>query len=200
MDALGIRPYGNKAISYHKRLLRNRPRLSNKARAISPKYQHNSGIFLGTSQNKNNAVIVMSYFSYCSVIWHNCFESDKQRLERLNVSALRCVYNKRVNPHDDGDYGLTLCNRYLQDIAILVFKAVNGMLPEYICDLFVVRKNVKCLRGTNKLGVPRRNTTNFVLKSMTFIGSKACNSVPDGLRSLTRLKEFVTSVRNLNFL
>ena len=85
------------------------------------------------------------------MIWHNCFESDKQRLERLNVRALRCVYNKRVTPHGDDDYGLTLCNRRLQDIAILVFKAVNGMLSEYICDLFVVRNNVKCLRGTTSL-------------------------------------------------
>jgi len=32
--------------------------------------------------------------------------------------------------------------RRLQDIAILVFKAVNGMLPEYRSALFVVRNNV----------------------------------------------------------
>ena len=36
---------------------------------------------------------VMSYFTYCSAIWSNCNESDKQKLERLNVRALRCVYN-----------------------------------------------------------------------------------------------------------
>ena len=142
----------------------------------------------------------MSYFSYCSVIWHNCYESDKQRLERLNVRALRCAYNKRVTPHGDDDHGLTLCNLHLQDIAILVFKAVNGMLQEYISDLFVVRNNVQCLRGTNKLVVPHRNTTNFGLKFTTFIGAKVWNSLPDGLRSLTLLKEFVTSVRKLNFL
>ena len=32
--------------------------------------------------------------------------------------------------HGDDDYGLTLCNPCLQ--AILVFEAVNGMLPEYL--------------------------------------------------------------------
>ena len=36
------------------------------------------------------------------------------------------------------------------------------MLPKYISDLFVVRNNVKCLRGTNKLVVPRK-TENFKL-------------------------------------
>ena len=84
--------------------------------------------------------------------------------------ALRCVYNKRVTPHGDDHYGLTLSNRRLQDIAILIFKAVNGMLPGYISDLFVVRNNAKCLRGTNNLIVPRKKTTNFGLKSTTFIG------------------------------
>ena len=49
----------------------------------------------------------------------------------------------------DDDYGLTLSNHRLQDFAILIFKAVNGMLPGYISDLFVVRNNVKCLRCTN---------------------------------------------------
>ena len=65
---------------------------------------------------------VMSYFTYCSVIWHNCNESDKQKLERHNVRALACVYNKRVPLHGDDDYGLTLSNRRLQNIAILIFK------------------------------------------------------------------------------
>ena len=77
------------------------------------------------------------------------------------MRALRCVYNKRVPLHGDDDYGLTLSNRRLQDIAILIFKAVNGMLPGYISDLFVVRNNVKCLKSTNKLVVPRKK--NFKL-------------------------------------
>ena len=67
------------------------------------------------------------------------------------MRVLRCVYNKRVAPHGDDDFGLTLFNRRLQDIAILIFKAVNGILPRYISDLFVVRNNVKCMRSTNKL-------------------------------------------------
>ena len=99
-----------------------------------------------------------------------------------------CVYNKRVPLHGD-DYGLTLPNRCLQDIAILVFKAVNGMLPGYISDQFIACNNVKCLRGTNKLIVPRKKTTTFGLKSTTFIGAKV---LPDELHvySMTVLKEF----------
>ena len=98
----------------------------------------------------------------------------------------------------DGDDVLTLSNRRLQDIVILIFIAVNGMLPGYISDLSVVRSNVKCLRGTNKLVVLRKKTTNFGLKPTTFIGAKVWNSLPDEFRSMTILKEFRNAVRELH--
>ena len=69
--------------------------------------------------------------------------------------------------------------------SLLISKAVNGMLPEYLIDLFVVRNNVNCLRGTNKLVIPRKKTLNFGLKSTTFICAKVWNSLPDELRSTT---------------
>ena len=121
-------------------------------------------------------------------------------ISRSWKGLIRCVYNKRVPLHGDDDYGLTLSNRRLQDIAILIFKAVNCMLPEYISDLFVVRNNVKCLRGTNKLVVPRKRTSNFRLKSTTFIGAKEWYSLPDKLRSTKILKEFKKAVRELHLL
>ena len=85
----------------------------------------------------------MSYFTYCSAIWHNINGSDKHNLERLNMRALKCISNKRAHLNGDDDYGLTLCNPRLQDI--IIFKAVNGMLPEHISDLFVASNNVNCL-------------------------------------------------------
>ena len=118
-----------------------------------------------------------------------CASTVQQKLERLNVRALRCVYTL----HGD-DYGLTVSNRRLQNIAILIFKAVNGMLLGYISDLFVVRNNE---RGTNNL-IRRKKTTNFGLKSTTFIGAKVWNSLPDELRSTTIIKEFENAVRELH--
>ena len=116
----------------------------------------------------------MSFFTYRSALWHNCNESDKQKLERLDMRALRCVSNKQVPLQGDDDYDQIMCNSRLQDI--LTCKAVNGMLLGYIRDLFVVRNNVSCLGGTNKLVVPRKKTLDFGLKSTIFIGAKVWNS------------------------
>ena len=100
-------------------------------------------------------------------------------------------HNKRLPLHGYDDYGLTLSNRRLQDIAILIFKAVNGMLPGYISDLFVVRNNVK-------FG-PRKKTTNFGFKCTIFIGAKVWHSLLDELRSTTIFKEFENTVKELHF-
>ena len=70
---------------------------------------------------------------------------------------------------------------------MLIFKAVNGMLPEYISGLFIVRNDVKNLRGASKLLIPRKNTTTFGSKSISLIGAKVWNSLPDELRSTTVL-------------
>ena len=43
-------------------------------------------------------------------IVHN--EFDQQKLERLNVKALRCVYNKRVPFPDDDDYGFSAFDKH----------------------------------------------------------------------------------------
>ena len=91
--------------------------------------------------------------------------------------------------HGSGYCSFNLSNRRLQEIAVLIFKAVNGMLPEYISDLFVVRNNVKNLRGTNKLVVPTKNTATF--------GSNSTS--PDELRSTKISKEFKNAVRELHF-
>ena len=49
------------------------------------------------------------------------------------------------------------------------------MLQGYISDLFVIRNNVKCLRGTSKLVVPPKKTTKSVLisSSETFAKRRA---------------------------
>ena len=95
-------------------------------------------------------------------------------------------------------FGKTLCNRRLQDLVMLIFKVINGILPEYLRDLFVLRNNVKNLRGTNSLVVPRKNTTTFGLYSTSFTGANMWNSLPDELRSVrTLLKDFKKAVKQL---
>ena len=102
-------------------------------------------------------------------------------------------------PHSESTEGTsyTLADRRIQDMLILVFKAVNNLLPTYLSDLFIIRENIKNLRGTNKLVIPNVNTTRYGTKSVAFTAPKAWNSLPDRLRSMKSLKDFKIAVRSM---
>ena len=61
----------------------------------------------------------------------------------------------------------------------------------------VTRENIKNLRGTNKLVIPKVNTTRYGTKSVAFTAPKAWNSLPDKLRSMKSLKDFKIAVRSM---
>ena len=90
-----------------------------------------------------------------------------------------------------------VADRRIQDMLILAFKAVNNLLPTYLSDLFIIRENIKNLRGTNKLVIPKVNTTRYGTKSVAFTAPKARNSLPDRLRSMKSLKDFKIAVRSM---
>ena len=143
---------------------------------------------------------IMSYFTYCSTIWHNCMKSDSDRLDKLNERALRYIYSDQSSTYageSTEGTSYTLADRRIQDMLILVFKAVNNLLPTYLSDLFIIRENIKNLRGTNKLVIPNVNTTRYGTKSVTFTAPKAWNSLPDRLRSMKSLKDFKIAVRSM---
>ena len=82
---------------------------------------------------------ILPHLTYCSTVWHFCRASDRRKLERLQERALRTAFNSRSDSYQNLLMQAklpTLYNRRLQDIAILMFKAKNNLLPKYLQDLF----------------------------------------------------------------
>ena len=95
---------------------------------------------------------ILSHLNYCSMVWHFCLKRDSDKLEKLNERALRSVFQDKEN---DCRYLLnkadktTLYNHRLQNIATLIYKALNNIAPSYIKDLFNIRYTNYQLRGSN---------------------------------------------------
>ena len=62
--------------------------------------------------------------------------------------------------------------------------------------MFKLRDNIKNLRGTNKLVLPRVNTARYRLKSTTYVASKEWNALPDEIRNIVVWKDFKTAIRS----
>ncbi len=96
-----------------------------------------------------NAISV-SNFLYCPVAWHMCSKSDTKKVEKLQERALCFIYRKF-----ESDYK-TLLNlaessslymRKLRTIVTEVYKAINGMSPEFLLDLFVIKAHLHDFMG-----------------------------------------------------
>lgn len=94
----------------------------------------------------------MSHIHYYSSVWHHCLKSDSKKLERLHERALRYLYGDESSQNSSlfhGRIGYSLMDRRIQNMLIIVFKAINNIYPpEYLRDLFRLRDNIKTgLRG-----------------------------------------------------
>ena len=102
------------------------------------------------------------------------WERDKRKLERLQERALRTVFNSRSDSYENLLIQAnlpTLYNRRLQDIAILMFKAKNNLLPKYLQDLFNLngeREKRYNLRNSD-FTLPRFNTIKYGKHSLKYL-------------------------------
>ena len=76
---------------------------------------------------------VMSYLTYCSSIWHHCLKTVSNKLEKLHGRVLRYICRDRSSDYRalTDRTGYTLAGRRLQDMLIIIYKALNNRLPVY---------------------------------------------------------------------
>ena len=121
--------------------------------------------------------LYISFLNYCSTVWHFCRKSDSNKLEKLNERALRTVFQDRSSSYEsllNQANKTTLYNRRLQDIAILIYKALHNQSPQYINQLFELRAypTITDLRGIDMLTLPRFNTVTYGRNSLRYTGPK----------------------------
>ena len=89
----------------------------------------------------------------------------------------------------------------LKSAAIMMYKSLHGMTPEYLSSRFVSRNDVTSyrLRNTeNKLALPQPRT-NYLKKSFSYRGAGLWNSLSSDLRAATSLHNFKFNLRHHSF-
>ena len=141
--------------------------------------------------------LIQPYFDYCSEVW-DCFNKGlSDRLQKLQNRAARVIMGLK-NEHGQSAIALkslgwmTLEERRAQLKAKLMFKTVNGLAPQRLCDIF---KNVDeihnyNLRGSaSKLYIPKPKT-DFLKNSFGYSGAKLWNQIPEEIRNSGSFKSF----------
>ena len=110
--------------------------------------------------------LIQPYFDYCSEVW-DCFNKGlSDRLQKLQNRAARMIMGLK-NEHGQSAIALkslgwmTLEEQRAQLKAKLMFKTVNGLAPQRLCDIFknvdeIHNYNLRC--SATKLYIPKPKT------------------------------------------
>ncbi len=114
-------------------------------------------------------------------------------VERIQKHMLRMAYEDYDSPYKDL---LAKCIMFTQEcqrsrtLATEVYKAVNGMTPNYNQELFEVKEIPYNLRDPTRTIIPKSNSTTYGLKSIMHEGNKICNQLSVDIKTLESLAIF----------
>ena len=91
----------------------------------------------------------------------------------------------------------TLHNRRLQDVAILMYKVKNDLVPGYISEIFT-RKDTSYNLRNNDFEIPRFNTIRYGKHTLRYQGPYIWSKLGNSLRKLPSLSIFKTNIRRVD--
>ena len=140
--------------------------------------------------------LVQPYFNYCCTVWDNCNKTLAEKLQKLQNRAARVLtfssYDTNADVLIDKLGWKKLSSQRQFQKAVMVYKSLNGLAPDYMHSMFVNRDSVNLysLRNTEgKLAVPKPRT-NYLKNSFSYSGAVLWNSLPIGLRQANNLTNF----------
>ena len=139
--------------------------------------------------------LVQPHFDYCSLVWGNCGKTLSNKLQKLQNRAARVItsssYDADVNSLFHKLSWKDLNSQRQIQKALMVFKSLNGLVPEYLTSKFVTRNvsNYALRDSANKLVVPFPRT-NYMKNSLSYSGATLWNSLHRNIRESSSIDQF----------
>ena len=135
---------------------------------------------------------ILSQFSYCPHLWMSCDITPNNKSSRIHERALRITYKDK---RSDLNTMLLRDNsvphvRNLKLLMTEVFK-IKLNLNHSAKKEIVVEKPVPCgLRGCHNLFLPNVRTRCYGLETISFMGSRLGQTLPNNVKQLNTLSSF----------
>jgi len=139
-----------------------------------------------------------SQFNYSPLIWMCHTKELNEKINRVHERCLRLMYNDKHSSFEElliRDGAATIHHRNIRSLAIEMFKVAKGVAPKILSDLFKVNNNNYNLRNQSYFQIPNVRTVYNGTESISFLGPKIWNIVPEELRDLESLELFKTRIK-----
>ena len=139
--------------------------------------------------------LLQSHFDYCSLVGGNFGKTSSNKLQKLQNRAARVITSSSYDVDVDSLFHKLnwkeLHSQHQIQKAFMVFKSLNGLVPEYLTSKFVTRNvsDYALRESANKLVVPFPRT-NYMKSSFSCSGATLWNSLPYYIRESSSLNQF----------
>ena len=141
-----------------------------------------------------------SQFSYCPLIWMCHSRANNNKINRLHERCLRIVFPDKQSSFEtllEKDSSVSIHNRNLQILATEMYEIKNNLSPPIIAKLFEQRNNQHYnLRNWAQFSLPAIRTVYHGSESISFLGPKIWNMLPDKLKNASSLEVFKASIKS----
>ena len=131
-------------------------------------------------------ILIESRLKFCSAVWENCGATLKHKVQRLQGRALGILSTDRGNRNHDC---LRVQQLIDQDIAITVFKSLNGNASNYLKQMFVALSEVHTHNTRNY------STGLFPFYKYVFAGCRVWSSLSKDVRTSETIGDFKLKLR-----
>ena len=135
------------------------------------------------------------------LVWGSCGAALFSELEKIDVRAAKLIYGLNwLSPSDEVllQTKWKSLKLYIRRVLYFVFKCVSGDAPFHLRHLWSKHESRYNLRRKNCLVLPKPNT-DFIKKSVKFVGASLWNSLKNNARLEESLAGFKKSVQELGF-
>ena len=139
-----------------------------------------------------------SQFNYCPLVWMYHSRSMNSRINRLHETCLRIICSDKSSSFEEllqkGE-SVTIHEKNIQKLATEMFKVFKNLLPPIVADLFEVRQNNCNLKHRSYFSIPNVKSVYHGSESLSNLGPRIWNLVPDNLKQLDDINSFKTEVK-----
>ena len=153
---------------------------------------------------------ILCFLDYCNCAYFGLTETNLQKLQKIQNNAVRFIYGlygkKRrepVSPYLKKLHFLPVRWRIKFKIALLVFKCINNLAPDYLKNLIklrdIRRRSSRLDDDFFLLKMPPKLNFSRSEAAFSISGPMIWNSLPFEVRSLSNIDAFKTALKTLYF-
>jgi len=147
---------------------------------------------------------VTSRLDYCNVLFADCSDAVRQRLQHIHNSAAHVIHSQpvftRATPLLQNLHWLPILKRVTCKLCVLMFNIVRGSAPSYLTDLCNICSDDHLRSASRGLFAQPRTNTKLANKAFCVADPSAWNSLPSSIRFIDSKHSFCKQLNYLLFL